>query len=215
MSLPIATTNKDWFLYANNQDGTLHINQPDSNGIYNGTVTFSGVTNNIIGSFYDVSQVFTFIRLPNGGTVASQGYSGVLGSMPPFTVPNGPNIETHTIYTLTGQFLDPNIPDQWFIWQASYDVVQTTPKLKEVEKYSDVPPKIAKDINDAHIVPQYIPSYLQVTDLNTVISQLMLRLSTIEQRLATGRSFVAPAERPAVGQQAVDAPPRTDDATNT
>jgi hypothetical protein len=145
-------------------------------------------------------------------------YSGKLSSTPtgPWK-PNGKEMTQNVIYNLVGQFVQQSDPGS-YPWSADAPRANIY-YIKDVEIIKPIRKDFSKDAKDSYeysFPPLNLHPNLQATDFNAMVYQLMLRVSAIEQRLATGQSFIASPERPAVGQQAVnEAPPRTDDTTNT
>jgi len=86
-----------------------------------------------------------------------------------------------------------------------------TKEHKEKEMSKDT--KDLKDHKEVHPDkvphPEVLPpqaNALPAGDGNATISQLIQRLSAVEQQLAVGQSFIAQEERPEVGLHAIEEP---------
>jgi hypothetical protein len=222
--LPTGTLGNPWIITTNPGMvdvfvGHLTNDAPNTMGVITGFV----FGDPIVGVFNDPSQTFTFARStpPNPGF--SQMYIGTLSIVSTDTsYPQKGTTTTTTNYQLQGNFFQ--APSDEYGWIATISVAVSVYK----SELSDLKLKReSKDHKDLKLenkenkdrTPEYLPGtvdpYLQPADLSTVLDRMMLRLDAIEQQLATGRSFIAPTDRPGVGQQALDAPSSADDKKNT
>jgi hypothetical protein len=197
--------------------------------------TGTALGNPIVGFFDETSQAFRFL-LTNAGTSPPtlESYTGTLFTAVS-TAPDshGNTIQT-TTNTLAGLFeYFPNsvsgpITTGVFTWLATMSSSVKTKEAKEKEASKDT--KDVKDHKDAKEgVHEKIPAKdaadgkggpggglpevmggeaggMPAGDLNATISQLMQRLSAVEQQLAIGQSFIAQEERPEVGLHAIEEP---------
>jgi hypothetical protein len=222
MPLPIGT----WNINADGFTGSLIVGS-DGSGGFNGTV----FGDPIVGYFDETSQTFTFMRLSGGGLTQVQTYHGNLFKVVQ-TQNVGGTITQTTTFTLTGDFqtFPATGTVNVFAWFAQ--IVQQVKEKEGSKDNKDNPDKMHKDAKDVadhknpkegavdkiRMLPELLPSaqtgMAQTADVSTMVNHLMLRLSAIEQQLASGRSFIAAAERPPVGQQALDTPSHPDDTAN-
>jgi hypothetical protein len=202
MPLPLGT-------YTINADGTIGtlVIGSTSTGTFNGTVFGQPIS----GFFDETEQEFSFIRVMSADLSTFQVFHGTLFSF-------SPTIST-LIQTLAGEFLTYPLTGQAtpFTWSA-----QLSQKLKEKEGKDGKDKEQSKDNKDSKDRKDNkengkekeflkdggkeleFPQAVQSFDLESVIGQLSIRLSALEQQIAVGNSFIAPSERPHVGTKASD-----------
>jgi hypothetical protein len=185
----------------------------------------------IVGFFDETSQVFSFL-LTNSATSPPtlESYEGTLfTSVSTAPDSHGNTIQT-TTNTLAGLFeyfpksVSGPVATGVFTWLATMSSSVKTKEAKEKEASKDtkdikdhkdakegalekIPSKDAADGKGGH--PEMMSGEtggMPAGDLNATISQLMQRLSAVEQQLAIGQSFIALDERPAVGLHAIEEP---------
>ena len=187
MPLPVGT----WNISANGQVGTLVTASLGGTGI-NGTLRGQP----FMGFFDEAAQELRLMRVTGAHVATFEVYLGTLFSFSPAT--------GTLVNTLAGTFMAfPSVGAAHVLgWSAQMHL--NTKDIKDTKDTKDFKDKDAKDNKDnIEIFPTR-----GLTDTLPVIAQLAMRMSAVEQLLAVGRSFIAPAERPAVGAQVSgDKPP--------
>ena len=189
-----------WNINANGTVGILTV-APDGMGGFNGTVFGQP----LVGFFDETAQTFRFLRVTSPDLSTFQVYTGVL-----FRFSTAPNTIT---FTLAGTFeVFPSTGAvSFFSW-----IARMAQKLKEKEKEASKDNKDSKDnkenLKDKEFDKVLLKekeleaSPMSFPDVGTSLDQLMQRVNTLEQQLATGQSFIKPEERPPVGGQALQQP---------
>jgi len=200
MPLPLGS----WNINANGSLGTLTVT-PDGMGGINGSVFGQPM----VGFFDETARTVRFLRVMSPNLSTFQVYTGAL-----FQFSTAPNTVT---FTLAGNFeqFPPSGSVNSFSWFA-----QMAQKLKEKEKEAgkdnkdNKDSKDRKDNNDKDKEDKEfgkdgpkeqldLVSPMSLLDVGTPLGQLIQRVNTLEQRLATGQAFIKPEERPPVGEQAL------------
>jgi hypothetical protein len=197
MSLPVGS----WNISTDGLgSGTLSIDSVDSSGNVSGSITVPA-GGAIVGYFDAGAQTVSLSNVTNP-TQAFIVFSANL-----FQVVSG-SAKTHTTgdYVLAGAYesYPPGSPVSTGRWVAS---VSQKIKEKDKEEKEKEQSKEAKDSKDAkeHVHDKVHPDVLPQVAANpaTQVQQLAARLNAVEQRLATGQSFIGAQERPSVGDQTI------------
>ena len=177
-----------------------------------GSLTIAGVTQPLSVLWDEGAQQLTFTTATVPGT----------GAVPPFEVYQGwafqPYPTTVPPIVLAGTFQQyspaaPAAPVSEFHW---YAIAAHKPKEKEKEKEKEHKDK-EKDHKDkekdgAKEIEKHPPDKLPEFQFGpgggepTTLQMLEQRVALLEQRLATGQSFIKPEERPKVGEAATKPP---------
>jgi hypothetical protein len=202
MSLPTGS----WNITADGLgSGVLTIDSVDASGNVSGSITIPA-TGTVVGCFDSTSQT---IHLSNVTNATTEFYV-LTGAL--FQVTSGSSknqITTDSVLAGTYKTYPPGVAAVTAgRWVAAMDqkVKEKDKEEKEKEQAKDI--KDVKDHKDIHpdkLPPDKIPPEVLPTaapgDMGALLQQLSMRLDAMEQRLATGQSFIGAEERPAVGDQ--------------
>jgi hypothetical protein len=208
MSFPVGTWTIFKFGPAGAQQGALSLST-GSNNVPLGTLTIGGVSQSLTIVFDDSSQQIAFTTAAAPVNSAFEVYQG--WAFQPFdaTVPAALLAGTFSPYSPGG----PNAALSQFAWYAV-----GAPKPKEHKDIKDKDKdKEQKDKDKDHKDKEHKDSAKElekVAELQmgsggsglTALQMLEQRLTLIEHQLATGKSFIKPEERPAVGESALKSP---------
>jgi len=199
MSLPTGS----WNITADGLgSGVLTIDNVDTSGNVSGSITIPG-SGAVVGCFDSTSQT---IHLSNVTNVATEFYvfTGALFQVTSGSTKN--QITTDSVLAGTYETYPPGVAAVTAgRWVAAMDqkVKEKDKEEKEKELTKDI--KDHKDVAPDKLPPDKAPPEVLPTaapgDMGTLLQQLTMRLDAIEQRLATGQSFIGAEERPAVGDQ--------------
>ena len=195
MPLPVGT----WNISANGQVGTLVTASLGLTGI-NGTLHGQP----FMGFFDEAAQEVRLMRVTSADVATFEVYRGTLFLFSPAT--------GTLVNTLAGTFMAfPSVGAAHVLgWSAQMHV--NTKNIKDTgDTKFEKDQKDFKDIKEFEFPAKGSTETLPAkgpTDTLPIIAQLAMRMNAVEQLLAVGRSFIAPAERPAVGVQVSgDKPP--------
>ena len=200
MPLPVGT----WNISANGQVGTLVTASLELTGI-NGTLRGQP----FMGFFDEAAQELRLMRVTSADVATFEVYRGTLFLFSPAT--------GTLVNTLAGTFMAfPSVGAAHVLgWSAQMHV--NTKNIKDTgDTKFEKDQKDFKDIKELDTLTAKgsteTPPTKGLTDTLPVIAQLAMRMNAVEQLLAVGRSFIAPAERPAVGVQVSGDKPPVDSA---
>jgi hypothetical protein len=187
--------------------GVLSIDSVDSVGNVSGTITIPA--SGSVTGFFDAAAQTVSLSNVTDPAAAFYVFSAAL-----FQVTSGSQkTQTTTDSILAGTYeaYPPGTAASTGRWVASLN--QKVKEKDKEEKEKDKDAKDTKDHKDAkEFVPDKIhpdklpPEFMQAAppgDMPALLQQLTVRLDAIEQRLATGQSFISGEERPEVGDQAL------------
>ena len=185
--------------------GVLTVDSVDASGNVSGSITIPA-SGTVVGCFDSTSQT---IHLSNVTSVTTEFYvfTGAL-----FQVTSGSSknqITTDSVLAGTYETYPPGVAAVTAgRWVAAIDqkVKEKDKEEKEKEQSKDLKDiKERKEIHPDKLPPDKIPPEVLPAaapgDMGALLQQLTMRLDAIEQRLATGQSFIGAEERPAVGDQ--------------
>jgi hypothetical protein len=210
MPLPVGTWTIFTFGSAGAKQGALTLFSSGSTPA--GSLTIAGATHPLSVLWNEGAQqvTFTTATVPGSGPVPPfEVYQGWAFQPYPTTLPPVVFAGTFQLYSPTG----PAAPLSEFAW---YAIAAPKPKEKEKEKekehkdkekeHKDKEHKEFKEL-EKHPVDK-LPEFQFGSGGEDQPSLQMLeqRVAVLEQRLATGQSFIRPEERPRVGESAVKPP---------
>lgn len=206
MTLPVGT----WTITTDTLgEGSLTITSVDASGNVTGAITVPGNAA-VIGSFDAGSQT---VNLAN---VADPTQPFFVFSADLFAVSSG-SAKTHTTVDsiLAGNYeaYPPGAPASTGRWVASITekVKEKDKEEKETKEHKDKEKEKEglKEIKEKEGLLE--KTHLDLPQVSTpgdtaLLTQFAMRLDAIEQRLASGRTFISPQDRPTVGDQAREDP---------